>query len=481
MKPLPTINQADLSGKRVLVRADLNVPMEGSTVQDRNRILKLLPLLEELLQRGTLPVVMSHLGRPGGKYNSSLSLKPVAEALQEELEAPVKFIPDCLESLDPRKGEILLLENLRFHPGEENSGTDFVQNLVRQGEIYINDALSCCHRDHASITAVPRFLPHFAGPGLRKELNALTEILEDLPRPRIALVAGVKINGKINALKRLIRDSDILILAGSPANVFLSASGISIARSPDSPEHHKIAREILEEAEEHRCRILLPEDIRVQTGNGRDRIYPVGGVPEDGNLLDLGPQSVRNILEVLKNSGSLVWNGPLGAYERKPFSEATFQVARKVRDLCAEGKLVAVAGGGNTAAAPGGLQLPGRAQPCVDGRWSLPGHPSGKTPARDRGPEDLMRGQSGTCKETAHQAWLLSLGLAHASEAAAAASTDWVGRGTRPKLTRPQSMPCGPSSTGWTSRARSSSVKESGTRPRCSTSGRKSAPDRVKR
>ena len=368
---LPSVGDVEVSGKRVLVRADLNVPLAGGAVADAARIERFLPTVQDLLDRGAAVVVMTHLGRPGGRRDLETSLAPVAEVMRAALQkVPVRFVPDCIGGVaEAVPGEVVLLENLRFHPGEERDDPAFAEKLAVQGDLFVNDAFSCSHRAHASLHAITRLLPSYAGPGLLAEFEALQRILAAPGRPLVAIVGGAKIGeakiegkiegtakieGKIRVLRRLAERADTLIIGGGMANTFLAALGHPVGRSLCEPNSFDVAREVLNAAEDCGCEILLPEDVVVAERflpHAPFRVLPVGEVPEDSMILDVGPRTVERISERLMEAESLLWNGPLGAFEIPPFEKGTFAVAERAAELCRAGRLAVIGGGGDTVAA----------------------------------------------------------------------------------------------------------------------------------
>jgi phosphoglycerate kinase len=355
-----TLDDLDVAGKRVLVRADLNVPVKDGKVTDATRIERLAPTIEALLQKGAKVVVMSHFGRPKGA-DRSMSLRPLVEPLSRSIGGkPVYFAPDCVgpeakrivDALKP--GEVALLENLRFHPEEEKNDPGFAKQLAELGDAYVDDAFSAAHRAHASIEALAHLLPAAAGKNMQAELEALGAALEHPQRPVIALVGGAKVSTKLDLLKFMTAKVEKLAIGGAMANTFLFAQGKPVGRSLCEQELADTARAILTEADKRGCEILLPEDAvtaeKLEPGVVT-RTVGVGAVPMNAMILDVGPESVARIAAALATSKTLVWNGPVGAFETPPFDRATIAIARKVAELTRAGKLMSVAGGGDTVAA----------------------------------------------------------------------------------------------------------------------------------
>ncbi len=357
---LKTITDADVAGKRVLVRADLNVPVADGKVTDATRLERILAGLQDLSARKARVIVISHFGRPKAGPDPAMSLAPVAAKLGELLGKPVQFVDACIgdaaedavSRLAP--GDIAVLENLRFHAGEEKNDQAFVAALARSGDIYVNDAFSAAHRAHASTEGLARVLPAFAGPLMLEEIAALRAVLDKPERPVAALIGGAKVSSKIPILKHLLGNVDKLIIGGGMANTFLMSHGVDIGKSLAEPDFVDTAREIMTEAKARGCAVVLPEDAviaREFKSGVAHAIVPTLAVPSDALILDVGPKSVSHMAAVLKECRTLLWNGPLGAFEIPPFGDGTFKLARAAAALTKEGKLTTVAGGGDTVAA----------------------------------------------------------------------------------------------------------------------------------
>lgn len=355
------IETADVTAKRVLVRADLNVPMAGGRIGDATRIEQVLPLIRDLSQRGARVVVISHFGRPKGKRDPEMSLEPVASAMREML-APITvgFAPDCVgaeakaavEALEP--GGVCVLENLRFHPGEEANDRDFAAALAEWGDIYVSDAFSAAHRAHASTEAIARLVPAFAGPAMMMEIEALTMALEHPRRPVVAIIGGAKVSTKIEVLANLVRKVNLLVIGGAMANTFLHVEGKPIGKSLYEPGEAATVEQIITRAVEAGCQIALPRDgvVAAELREGvATQTRDVTDIPADAMILDIGPASVADICARLAGCHTVLWNGPLGAFEVPRFGEATFAVAREVARLTRESGLISVGGGGDTVAA----------------------------------------------------------------------------------------------------------------------------------
>ena len=355
-----TLDDLDVAGKRVLVRADLNVPVRDGKVTDATRIERLAPTLAAIIERGGKPIVMSHFGRPKGP-DPSQSLRLLVEPLSRAAGGrTVHFAPDCVGPEAERvvaalrPGEIALLENLRFHPGEEKNDPDFARQLAALGDLYVDDAFSAAHRAHASIEALAHLLPAAAGKNMQAELDALGAALENPTRPVIALVGGAKVSTKLDLLQFIIGKVDRLAIGGAMANTFLYAQGRPVGRSLCEQDLADTARTILAQGKERGCEIILPEDAvtaeKLEPGVVT-RTVGINAVPATAMILDIGPQSAERIGKALEASKTLVWNGPVGAFETPPFDRGTISIARKVAELTRAGKLMSVAGGGDTVAA----------------------------------------------------------------------------------------------------------------------------------
>jgi phosphoglycerate kinase len=360
MSNFKTIDSERVQGKRVLVRVDLNVPMKNGKVTDATRIERAAPTLKELADKGAKVVVLSHFGRPDGKRVPEMSLKPLIEPLSKALGKPVAFADDCVgpqaeaavKALQP--GDVLLLENLRFHKEEEKNDKGFVDQLAALGDIYVNDAFSAAHRAHASTEGVAHRLPALAGRLMQAELEALGKALGHPKKPVVAIVGGAKVSTKLDLLGNLVGRVDKLIIGGGMANTFLLAQGIKVGKSLAEKDLGKTALEILDKAKAAKCDVLLPVDAVVAAtfeANAPHEVVEAHQCPDDKMILDVGPKSVAVYEEHVKGCATLLWNGPLGAFEMKPFDDGTVALARTVADLTEKGTLLSVAGGGDTVAA----------------------------------------------------------------------------------------------------------------------------------
>ena len=360
MPAFRTLDEADLRGRRVLVRVDFNVPMQDGEVTDATRIERAAATLKELTGKGAKVVALSHFGRPKGKRESSMSLQPIAKALGQVLGTEAAFAEDCIgepahkvvEALPD--GGIALLDNLRFHAGEEKNDKAFADELAALGEAYVNDAFSASHRAHASITGLAERLPAYAGRLMQAELEALEAALGGSQRPTAALIGGAKVSSKLEVLGHVLDRVDVLIIGGGMANTFLNAKGVKVGKSLCEHDLADAAREIMTRAEQKNVRIILPEDavVAAKLEEGAEtRTIPVAQVGENDMILDVGPQSAEAAGRELERCRTLLWNGPLGAFEIRPFDVGTNAVARKAAELTKAGKLKTVAGGGDTVAA----------------------------------------------------------------------------------------------------------------------------------
>ena len=356
-----TLDDIDVRGKRVLLRADLNVPVKDGVVTDATRIERLAPTIETLIEKGAKVVLMSHFGRPDGRPNPAFSLRLLVGSLSKAIGGrEVAFASDCIGNEAKRvvaalrPGQVALLENLRFHRGEEENSPDFARALAELGDVYVDDAFSAAHRAHASIAALAHLLPAAAGKLMEAELGALNAALDSPARPVLALIGGAKVSTKLDLLRFVIGKVDLLAIGGAMANTLLFAQGTEVGRSLTERDMADNARRLLALAQERNCRVILPEDavIAAQLASGTStRAVPIDMVPGDMMILDIGPKTVARILAALEEVRTLVWNGPLGAFETPPFDRGTTAVAKKAAELTRAGKLLSVAGGGDTVAA----------------------------------------------------------------------------------------------------------------------------------
>jgi len=361
MSQFKTLSDYDVAGKRVLLRADLNVPMKDGVVTDSTRIDRTLPTIVELTQKGARVVLITHWGRPKGERVPEMSVEPIAEALSSKLGKAVKFAPDCIGA-DAEKvvnaladTEVCVLENLRYYKEETDNDQAFAEKLAALGDIYVNDAFSCAHRAHASTEALARLLPSAAGRLMQSELEALSGALEAPERPVAALVGGAKVSTKLDVLNNLSAKVDMLIIGGGMANTFLNAQGIDIGNSLCEHDLADTAKEILASADKNGCEVILPVDGVVAkefaAGAENRTVTLAEGVSGDEMILDVGAASIAFIKDKLSACKTIVWNGPMGAFEIAPFDAGTNGAAQAAAELTKDGKLVSVAGGGDTVAA----------------------------------------------------------------------------------------------------------------------------------
>jgi phosphoglycerate kinase len=359
MSHFRTLDDADVKGKRVLLRVDLNVPTEIGKVTDATRIERQAPTINEIADKGGKAILLSHFGRPKGP-DPSQSLRPVATEVARVLGRPVAFADDCIGDKAAaavsamRPGDILCLENTRFHQGEEKNDAAFVAALARLGDLWVNDAFSAAHRTHASTEGLGHVLPAYAGRSMQAELDALGKALDAPQRPVAAIVGGAKVSTKLDLLGNLIARVNVLIIGGGMANTFLVALGKNVGKSLAERDLADTARNILAKAKSQGCEIVLPSDAVVAKefkANAPSRVVSVDAVGNDDMILDIGPMSVEHAVSVLARVKTLVWNGPFGAFEMEPFDNGTVEVAEAAAELTAAGKLVSVAGGGDTVAA----------------------------------------------------------------------------------------------------------------------------------
>lgn len=360
MPQFRTLDDLSLSGKRVLVRCDLNVPMKDGKVTDATRIERSAATLKELAAKGAKVIILSHFGRPKGKRAAEFSLQPLVAPLSAALGKKVAFAEDCIGKAAEdvvaglKDGDVALLENLRFHDAEEANDKTFAASLAKLGDLYVNDAFSCAHRAHASTEGIAHILPAAAGRLMQEELDHLGAALEKPQRPVTALVGGAKVSTKLDLLGNLVTKVDRLVIGGGMANTFLFAQGIEVGKSLAERDLADTARDILKKAKAANCTIVLPVDAVVAgefKAGAANKVVDVKAVPADQMILDVGPKSIAEINRHLDESKTLVWNGPLGAFETEPFDKGTVAVAKHAAQSSKAKKLLSVAGGGDTVAA----------------------------------------------------------------------------------------------------------------------------------
>ncbi|MBS0124265.1 phosphoglycerate kinase [Thetidibacter halocola] len=355
-----TLDDMELRGKRVLTRVDINVPMENGACTDTTRIERIAATVQDILDRGGKPILLAHFGRPKGERRDDMSLQPLVPTLEAILGAPVIFASDCIgpaamavvEALP--EGAVALLENTRFHKGEEKNDPALAAEMAKLGDVYCNDAFSAAHRAHASTEGLARLLPSCAGRLMQAELQALEAALGKPERPVLAVVGGAKVSTKLDLLGNLVGKVDILVIGGGMANTFLAAQGIDVGKSLCEHEMAETAREILAKAAKKGCEVLLPVDVVVArefAAGAAHQVVPATECPSDAMILDAGPEAVAAIKAAIDRAHTLIWNGPLGAFEIEPFDVATNAAAKHAARRSDDGKLVSVAGGGDTVAA----------------------------------------------------------------------------------------------------------------------------------
>jgi phosphoglycerate kinase len=358
--PVRTLDGLAVAGRRVLLRVDLNVPVRDGHITDPTRIERVLPTITELSEKGAMVIVCSHFDRPKGKVVPSMSLRPVAEAMAAILGCPVGFAEDCIGPAAEtaiaalRDGGIVVLENTRFHKGEEANDAGFAAALAALADLYVNDAFSSAHRAHASTEGVAHLLPCYAGRLMQAEVAALDLALGNPARPVAAIVGGAKVSSKLELLGNLVAKVDVLVIGGAMANTFLAAQGIAVGKSLQEAEMHQTARDILARADAAGCTVVLPIDAVTAekfAANPPTLTVPVAAIPAGAMMLDVGPETVAALVARLPALKTLVWNGPLGAFETPPFDAATVALAKAVADATTAEKLVSVAGGGDTVSA----------------------------------------------------------------------------------------------------------------------------------
>ena len=355
-----TLDDMELAGKRVLTRVDINVPMQDGQVTDATRIEKITPTVRDILAAGGTPILLAHFGRPKGERVDGMSLRHLVPALEHHLSAPVLFVADCVGPAAAaaigaaQQGQVVLLENTRFYKAEEKNDADFADQLAALGDVYCNDAFSAAHRAHASTAGVARRLPAFAGRLMQAELSALEAALATPKRPVVAVVGGAKVSTKLELLGNLVAKVDYLVIGGGMANTFLAAQGVDVGKSLAEHDMTGTATDIMAKAAGENCKIILPRDVVVArefAANASNETVAADACPADAMILDAGPESVAQITDVFKLANTLIWNGPLGAFEIEPFDRATNAAAAAAAQLSQAGDLISVAGGGDTVAA----------------------------------------------------------------------------------------------------------------------------------
>ena len=349
------INEKNLSNKRVLLRLDLNVPLEKNKITDTTRIDKILPTLNFLIKQKAKIIILSHVGRPKGKFVKKLSLEPICKELQNKLKNKVKLITENIKEIrnknffEKYNDEILILENIRFYSEEEQNDIKFAEILSSLGDIYVNDAFSCSHRAHASIYEIPKFLPSFSGLQLDLEVNALNKITSEITRPISCIIGGSKISTKINIIKNLIPKFDNIVIVGGMANNFIEFYGNNIGRSIKEKNCNKIVEEIITLSKKETCKITYPEDVIVSKDlSGSPQKKELNEILSDEMILDIGPKTIKKIAKIIDNSKTVLWNGPAGYFENPNFANGSIQIAKKIIEKNKAKKIFSVVGGGDT-------------------------------------------------------------------------------------------------------------------------------------
>tara|TARA_B100001057_G_scaffold433021_1_gene461618 strand:+ start:431 stop:1609 length:1179 start_codon:yes stop_codon:yes gene_type:complete len=358
------IKEKNLNNKKILLRLDLNVPLEKDKITDTTRIDKILPTLNFLLKEKAKIIILSHVGRPKGKVIKELSLEPIREELQKKLRKKVKLISENIKEIknknffDSCNEEILILENIRFYSEEEENDNKFAKHLSALADIYVNDAFSCSHRAHASIHEIPKFLPSFSGLQLDLELNALTKITSEIIGPITCIIGGSKISTKINVIKNLITKFDNIIIVGAMANNFIEFFGNNIGKSIKEKNCDQIVKEIVDLSKKEKCKLIYPEDVVVSTDlNGSPQKKELGEILSNEMILDIGPKTIKKIIDIIDNSKTILWNGPAGYFENPNFAKGSIQIANKIIENNKVNKIYSVAGGGDTVSLLNNLNL----------------------------------------------------------------------------------------------------------------------------
>jgi phosphoglycerate kinase len=358
---LRTLKNVKVGGKVVICRVDFNVPMRNGRVEDNTRILRVVPTIEYLVANKAKIVIISHFGRPKGEFDRELSLAPLADALSNAMNnREIKFAIDCIgpkvkETIsNMAEGDVLLLENLRFHSGEKTNNPEFIEELASLGDIYVNDTFSCSHRSHSSIVGIAKKLPSFAGLSMQLEIESLERVFKVAQAPMAAIVGGSKVSTKLELLNSLVSKAKILVIGGAMANTFLKAKGYEIGKSLYEKDLISDAKQIMQKAQENSCEIYLPEDVVVAKelkDCPKCNVVSIDNIQSDQMILDLGPSTIAHLSQKLKNSKTVVWNGPMGAFEYRPFDVATISLAQIISSLTSKKEIVSIAGGGDVVAA----------------------------------------------------------------------------------------------------------------------------------
>ena len=357
---IKNLSDYNLNNKKVLLRVDLNVPMENGIISDFSRINSVVPSIKKIRSLGGITILISHLGRPKGKYKEELSLKPIVPALENIINLPVHFSSELIGTnvlktiSELKSGDILLLENVRFFSEEENNDEDFSKKLSKLGDIFCNDAFSASHRTHVSTVGIAKFLPNCVGCLMKKEMKALESALKKPLKPLTAVVGGAKISTKLDLLSNLIKKVDYLVIGGGMANTFLYAQGYQIGKSLYEKNLKDVALNVIKESKKYNCKILLPDDVIVASefiANAKSRVKEIKNIKSEELILDIGPTTCDKINKIFSLSKTLIWNGPMGAFEIEPFDKGTIKTSKFAANLTKKGELISVAGGGDTVSA----------------------------------------------------------------------------------------------------------------------------------
>ncbi len=349
------LNEKNLYSKKILLRLDLNVPLENGNISDSTRIDKILPTLNFLIKQNSKIIILSHVGRPKGKIVKALSLKPIGEDLKKKLNVDVKLITENIYGIKNKvffekfTEKVLILENIRFYPEEEKNDQKFAKHLSNLGDIYVNDAFSCSHRAHASINQISRYLPSFSGLQLDLEVAALNKVTDEITKPITCIIGGSKISSKIDIIKNLIPKFDNIIIVGGMANNFIEYFGNDIGKSIKEKNCNQIIKEIISLSKKKECKIIYPEDVLVSKNlNGSSENKELDQILYDEMILDIGPKTINKIISIIDNSKSILWNGPAGYFENPNFARGSIEIARKIIENNKSNKLFSVVGGGDT-------------------------------------------------------------------------------------------------------------------------------------
>ncbi|MDC0460769.1 phosphoglycerate kinase [Candidatus Pelagibacter sp.] len=348
-------DKEDLSGKKVLLRLDLNVPLQDGEIQDETRINKIIPTLKFLLKKKSKIIIVSHIGRPKGKNVSALSLKPICNNLENKLNQKIKLISENIKKIQDKdlfknfSGNILVLENIRFYPEEESNDLDFAQHLSSFAELYINDAFSCSHRAHASVTNITKFLPSYSGLQFNSEITALKKVTSDIEKPITCIIGGSKISTKIDIIENLIPKFDNIIIVGGMANNILSYKNYKIGKSIYEENCDEIIKNIFETSQKYSCSIVYPEDVVTSKGlNGEPKLKELNEINDDDMILDIGEKTIKKIENLINTSKTVLWNGPAGYFENSDFAKGSYEIAKTISKNYKSNSIYSVAGGGDT-------------------------------------------------------------------------------------------------------------------------------------